>query len=57
MPGEAGNPSVINRFENAEQCAGIPGMRRRRMKALKEAEYGCMVNSAVARRSRLLIDR
>ena len=57
MPGEAVKTTAIKRVKNAEQRAGIPGMRRRRMKALKEVEYGCMVSSAVARRSRLLIDR
>lgn len=48
MPGEAEKTTAIKRVKNAEQRAGIPGMRRRRMKVLKEIEYGCMVSSGEA---------
>lgn len=42
------------RVKNAEQCAGIPGMRQRRMEAPSEVDQSKVVNGAVARRSRLL---
>lgn len=39
--------------KNAEQRAGIPGMRQRRIKAPSEVDQSTVVNGAVARRSRL----
>nr|AZZ87976.1 hypothetical protein [Citrobacter werkmanii]QBQ67799.1 hypothetical protein [Enterobacter cloacae]QLG01451.1 hypothetical protein [Klebsiella pneumoniae] len=41
------------RVKNAEQCAGIPGMRQRRIEAPSEVDQSTVVNGAVARRSRL----
>lgn len=41
------------RVKNAEQRAGIPGMRQRRIEAPSEVDQSTVVNGAVARRSRL----
>lgn len=40
------------RLKNAEQRAGIPGMRQRRIEAPSEVDQSTGVNGAVARRSR-----
>ncbi|AYU97773.1 hypothetical protein EEI76_22350 (plasmid) [Enterobacter cloacae] len=43
------------RVKNAEQRAGIPGMRQRRIEAPSEVDQSTVVNGAVARRSRLQV--
>lgn len=58
MVSGAGTPrsrkcSFNNRVKNAEQRAGIPGMRQRRIEAPSEVDQSTVVNGAVARRSRL----
>lgn len=45
--------SLNIRVKNAEQRAGIPGMRQRRIEAPSEVDRSTVVNGAVARRSRL----